>query len=244
MTRVTEGAQGSGLNSKMPPRGNSQPQRAVPNSIWSKIRPAGSYVQRNIQRSSGAPLTQLPLCNSPLLPPAACNHRRRIRSGAQRRQFGPDRQQSLVLRRAASGRCPLPGVPIWAGDFNGQDIRRFPHWARRICGNDRIEAASECGPTTSDVGKRLALFRPPRPDELQESHRRLQEVCPRCIDPPFDRSNGSRLLFCLNKARAPEHGYNRKTADRSRDRGVDGRLLVRRRPELGCKRPQLFHGRL
>src|SRR6266853_486621 len=45
-------------------------------------------VQRNIQSSTGAPLTQLPLCNSPLLPPAACHHRRRIRSGARRRQLG------------------------------------------------------------------------------------------------------------------------------------------------------------
>jgi hypothetical protein len=31
----------------------------------------------------------------------------------------------------------------------------------------------------------------------------------RSIDP-----NGSCFLFCLNKARTPEHGYNRKTADR------------------------------
>jgi len=77
------GAQGSGLNAKMPPRGNSQLAKR-----WSQLHsvedPAGWIlcVQRNIQKSSGAALTQLPLCNSPLLPPAVCNQWRRIRSGA------------------------------------------------------------------------------------------------------------------------------------------------------------------
>jgi len=95
-------------------------QRAGRNSIWSKIRPAGSCVCSATSRvRPGAPLAQLPLCNSPLLPPAACNHRRRIQSGAQRRQLGPGRQQSFSLRRTVSGRYPLPGVLIWAGDFNG-----------------------------------------------------------------------------------------------------------------------------
>jgi hypothetical protein len=63
----------------------------------------------------------------------------------------------------------------------------------------------------------------------------------RCIDPPFDRSNGSRLLFCLNKARQ-EHGHNRKLQI-VRSRRVDADL-ARHSPELGCKRPQLFHERL
>ena len=241
MTRVTEGAQGCGLSSKMAASRKLAARRGL------SPTPFGRRFGRPdlmCSATSRAPLTQLPLCNSPLLPPAACNHRRRIRSGAQRppiwaRSAAVPRVETSCLRKIS-----FTWSPDLGRRFNGQDIRRFPHWARRICGNDRIEAASECGPTTSDVGKRLALFRLRRPDELQESHRRLQAVCPRCIDPPFDRSNGSRLLFCLNKARTPEHGYNRKTADRSRDRGVDARLLARRRPERGCKRPQLFHERL
>ena len=118
MTRVTEGAQGSGLNSKMAASrklAEGWPQLHLVEDSTGRLL----CVQRNIQSSTGAPLTQLPLCNSPLLPPAACNHRRRIQSGAQRRQLGPGRQQSFSLRRTVSGRYPLPGVLIWAGDFNG-----------------------------------------------------------------------------------------------------------------------------
>ena len=45
MTRVTEGAQGSGLNSKMAASRKLAARRGLGrNSIWSKIRPAGSYV--------------------------------------------------------------------------------------------------------------------------------------------------------------------------------------------------------
>ena len=98
-------------------------QRAVPNSIWSKIRPAGSYVQRNIQRSSGAPLTQLPLCNSPLLPPAACNHRRRIRSGAQR---PPIWARSAAVPRVETG-CLRKISFTWSPDLGRRFQRsRYP----------------------------------------------------------------------------------------------------------------------
>jgi len=79
-------AQGSGLNSKMAPRGNSHhaeswPQRHLVEDSAGRIL----CVQRNIQSSSGARLTQLPLCNSPLLPLAAYSHRRQIQDRAHQR---------------------------------------------------------------------------------------------------------------------------------------------------------------
>jgi predicted TIM-barrel fold metal-dependent hydrolase len=133
-------------------------------------------------------------------------------------------------------------------------VERGKTWVK-ISGGFRIEpdgyAATiaskllrHVGPQRLMWGSRLAVCCLRRSDELLEGHRRLPGLCSRCVDPPFDRSNGSRFLFFLNKAWTPEHGYHRKTADRSRDRGADGRFLARRRPELGRERAQLFHGGL
>jgi hypothetical protein len=180
MTRVTEGAQGCGLNSKMAASRKLATRRGL------SPTPFGRRFGRPdlmCSATSGAPLTQLPLCNSPLLPPAACNHRRRIRSGAQRppiwaRSAAVPRVETSCLRRYRNL------SPDWA-KFNSQAIRRFPHWARRICGSDRVKLLRMWAPT-SDV-EATGPFRLRRPDELQ-SHRRLQEVCPdvsirRSIDP-------------------------------------------------------------
>jgi hypothetical protein len=81
MTRVTEGAQGSGLNSKMAASRKLAVRKGLV-ELHLVEDPAGRIlcVQRSIQSSTGAPLTWFPLCSSPLLPPAAaCNHRSRIR---------------------------------------------------------------------------------------------------------------------------------------------------------------------